>query len=130
MPGWIYPLAYLIGYTLCWRVLYSNFMATEIEMMKQRNAEFKRSNRQTNIWANRHKLATKVSDDDRGKVVLGSALVSIGWPLLVVAGPMYMFATRTTKAEKELVDQQELDRLRKQAKDLGLPFPDEIEPDS
>lgn len=125
MPWWGYLAIYVVGYLATARVIYSMLVRDAIEEAEEKNRKLNhdRTGRPYQIRSKGYEF-----DEEEQGLCLGKA-VGLGalWPLVITVGPAIAFIGRTTKAEKDMKrradEAKELEALRKQAKELGLPFP-------
>lgn len=127
MAWYWYAAIYVAGYIVAWRIGYSKGIADDLAQLEIENENIRAKNRKSRSpfdQQEERKLRTRDREENAGFAAAAAAI----WPLLAVIVPAYLFATRTTPAEKRYskreADRKELVSLRKQAKELGLPFPE------
>lgn len=130
MPWYWYLVVYVAGFTVAWRVGYSWKTGRELERLDRKRQIRGRGRHHGGVRCNEAYCCgkTKLDDHERTDLAVFSAIAAAFWPILAIGFPAFLFATRPTRAERQLeqreADRAELDRLRKQAKELGLPFPE------
>jgi hypothetical protein len=129
MAWYWYVAIYVAGYIVSWRVGYSWVIGRELARLEIVNKDRSKGHGGGRRCSNPYccKLL-KLDDDDRFDAKMGTAIASAFWPVLAIGFPAYLYVTSPTPAEKRLeqreAERAELNKLRKQAKELGLPFPE------
>lgn len=117
MIGWLIFAAYLVGYGYCVRT-----MARRMIDKDAREEVARRSDRPHYAKPDASPL---VDTEDRILHVLIALVVSLFWPAVLIV--LAVARGIRSPAEIAYAEKQELEVLRKQAKDLGLPMPEQTE---
>lgn len=131
MPWYLWIGIWIAGFVTAWRVGYSWKVGQELEKLEHRNRGRRVASRHPGgRRCNEDYCCGKVelNDHERTDYAVFSAIAAVFWPIFAIGFPAFLFATRPTRTERRVeqreADRLELTKLRKQAKELGLPFPE------
>ena len=117
MIGWLILAVYSFGYGYCLR--------TMARKMIDKDAREEVARRSDRPYYAKPDTGPLVDAEDRIAHVLTALVVSLFWPAVLIV----LAVARGIKSPAEITyaEKQELEALRKQAKDLGLPMPEQTE---